>query len=80
MRQTIRQAQKEGFDRIAVVCGAWHAPVLAQMPKASADTATLKRMAKVKVQATWIPWTNRRLSYYSGYGAGIESPGWYGHL
>src|SRR5581483_10221905 len=26
MRQTIRAAQKEGFERIAVVCGAWHAP------------------------------------------------------
>ncbi len=29
MRQSIRAAQKEGFERIAVVCGAWHAPVLA---------------------------------------------------
>ena len=80
MRQTIRQAQKEGFTRIAVVCGAWHAPALAQMPKASVDAAVLKGLTKVKVQATWIPWTYRRLSYNSGYGAGIESPGWYAHL
>ncbi len=29
---------------------------------------------------TWVPWTHRRLSRASGYGAGIESPGWYGHL
>ncbi len=28
MRQTIRAAQAEGHRRIAVVCGAWHAPVL----------------------------------------------------
>ena len=28
MRKTIREAQKEGFARVAVVCGAWHAPVL----------------------------------------------------
>ena len=26
------------------------------------------------------PWTNSRLSYRSGYGAGVESPGWYGHV
>ena len=80
MRQTIRQAQKEGFERIAVVCGAWHAPALATMPKPSVDAALLKGLPKVKVQSTWIPWTYRRLSYYSGYGAGIESPGWYAHL
>ena len=29
---------------------------------------------------TWIPWTNDRLSYRSGYGAGVASPGWYAHL
>ncbi|WP_394829786.1 DUF5682 family protein [Pendulispora albinea] len=28
MRRTIRAAQREGFARIAVVCGAWHAPAL----------------------------------------------------
>ncbi|HEV2460575.1 MAG TPA: DUF5682 family protein, partial [Ktedonobacterales bacterium] len=28
MRQFIRAAEKEGFQRIAVVCGAWHAPAL----------------------------------------------------
>jgi len=27
-----------------------------------------------------VPWTHGRLSYHSGYGAGIESPGWYEHL
>ncbi|MGB3758789.1 MAG: DUF5682 family protein [Rivularia sp. (in: cyanobacteria)] len=80
MRKTIRAAEKEGFQRIAVVCGAWHAPVLSQMPPAKEDTALLKGLPKIKVQATWIPWTYGRLSYSSGYGAGIESPGWYHHL
>ena len=27
--------------------------------------------------ATWIPWTYDRLSMWSGYGAGVHSPGWY---
>lgn len=34
----------------------------------------------MKVETTWIPWTHARLSYDSGYGAGIKSPGWYHHL
>lgn len=80
MRQTIRAAQKEGFQRIAVVCGAWHGPALATMPPEKEDKELLKGLAKVKTQATWVPWTYGRLSYRSGYGAGIESPGWYHHL
>lgn len=93
MRQTIRAAAKEGFGRIAVVCGAWHAPALdgtvpgvgahgrAPAPRdEKADAALLKGLKRVKVEATWIPWTNSRLSYRSGYGAGVTSPGWYTHL
>ncbi len=80
MRQTIRAAQKEGFKRIAVVCGAWHAPVLVEPGPAKADTALLSGLPRIKVEATWIPWTNSRLSYRSGYGAGVTSPGWYEHL
>lgn len=80
MRQCIRAAQKEGFSRIAVVCGAWHAPVLTSPGAAKSDNALLSKCRRVKVEATWIPWTNSRLSYRSGYGAGITSPGWYEHL
>jgi hypothetical protein len=80
MRQTIRAAIDEGFQRIAVVCGAWHSPALVDLAGAQHDTALLKGLAKLKVQATWVPWTHGRLSYHSGYGAGIESPGWYEHL
>ncbi len=82
MRQTIRAAQKEGFQRIAVVCGAWHSPVLteAALKTTKGDASTLSGLKRVKVDATWIPWTNDRLSYRSGYGAGVTSPGWYEHL
>jgi hypothetical protein len=80
MRQMIRAAEKDGFERIAVVCGAWHAPALAQLPAAKQDAAVLKGLPKVKVQAAWVPWTHGRLQWVSGYGAGIESPGWYDHL
>ena len=33
MRQAIRAAQREGFERIAVVCGAWHVPALSRVRK-----------------------------------------------
>lgn len=80
MRQTIRSAQKDGFQRIAVVCGAWHAPVLVDPGPARADSSLLSKLKRIKVAATWIPWTNSRLSYRTGYGAGVTSPGWYEHL
>ncbi len=80
MRKTIREAEKQGFQNIAVVCGAWHTPALVKMPPAKSDHALLKGLPKLKVEATWIPWTHGRLLMNSGYGAGVESPGWYQHL
>lgn len=79
MRKMIRQAEREMYTTIAVICGAWHAPALTAMPKQKDDDKLLKGLPKVKVECTWIPWTYSRLSYYSGYGAGIASPGWYEH-
>src|SRR6266702_2432860 len=43
MRQAIRAAQAEGFQRIAVVCGAWHAPALSDPGDAKTDAAHLLR-------------------------------------
>ncbi|HEV2241088.1 MAG TPA: DUF5682 family protein [Streptosporangiaceae bacterium] len=80
MRQAIRRATREGHERVAVICGAWHAPALARRGPASADAALLKGLTRRKVTLTWVPWTYDRLSYRSGYGAGITSPGWYDHL
>lgn len=80
MRKTIREAEKQGFEKIAVVCGAWHAPALVEMPPAKQDTAILKGLPRLKVEATWVPWTYGHLLMSNGYGAGIESPGWYQHL
>ncbi len=81
MRQTIRSALKAGRRRVAVVCGAWHAPELTRpLPPASADVKLLRGLPRRKVRTTWVPWTHSRLVYASGYGAGIASPGWYSHL
>ncbi len=81
MRQTIRAALRRGHTRVAVVCGAWHAPELTwPLPPASRDTATLRGSTRRKVTLTWVPWTHERLASASGYGAGVTSPGWYHHL
>ncbi|WP_304452975.1 DUF5682 family protein [Nocardiopsis sp. YSL2] len=82
MRQTLRRVLKEGHDRVAVVCGAWHAPALRDVNDypIKDDTALLRGLPKAKVNATWVPWTHGRLAADSGYGAGVSSPGWYHHL
>ena len=78
MREHIRKAQKK-FDKVAVVCGAWHNIALEKIDdyKSSEDKKLLKGLPKVKCEYTWIPWTYERLSRSSGYGAGVISPAWY---
>ncbi|MFF5633960.1 DUF5682 family protein [Streptomyces sp. NPDC012825] len=80
MRLRLRAARKEFGDSVAVVCGAWHVPALALRTTVAADRALLKGLPKVRTEATWVPWTHRRLARRSGYGAGIDAPGWYHHL
>ncbi|MEZ5979131.1 MAG: DUF5682 family protein [Planctomycetota bacterium] len=79
MRREVRRAEKDGFERIAVVCGAWHVPAFARSSRKE-DDALLKGLAKRKVSATWTPWSYSRLTSASGYGAGVAAPGWYEHL
>ena len=81
MREAIRKAEKEGKQNIVFICGAWHAPALLLCKeKKKTDTPLLKKLPKTKVASAWIPWMNSRLAWVSGYGAGLESPGWYEHL
>lgn len=80
MRQGIRVAQQEGFLRIAVVCGAWHVPALKKAVPAKHDAQLLKGLPRIKVDATWVPWSYPHMTRDSGYGAGIHSPGWYEYL
>ena len=80
MRKVLRTTVKDGYQRIAVICGAWHVPALQSLPAAAADDRLLRGLPKMKATLTWVPWTYGRLSYASGYGAGIRSPGWYDHL
>jgi hypothetical protein len=82
MRRAIRGVLRDGAARVAFVCGAFHAPAVhpdARVPVRE-DTALLAGLPKVKVTATWAPWTAGRLAVASGYGAGVTAPGWYQHL
>jgi len=79
MRNQIRNAIKNKYDRIAVICGAWHVPALNDLsgfPHKN-DRAILKGLPKIKTEATWIPWTYERLARAGGYAAGVNSPAWY---
>ncbi|MFC9288441.1 DUF5682 family protein [Streptomyces sp. NPDC057052] len=83
MRLRLREALKEfgdGDGSVAVVCGAWHVPALRRTTALTADRALVRGLPKVKTDLTWVPWTHRRLARAGGYGAGIDSPGWYAHL
>ncbi|QGY02440.1 hypothetical protein MMSR116_11585 [Methylobacterium mesophilicum SR1.6/6] len=83
MRGAIRRAGRDGFARIAVVCGAWHVPALARHDargQSAADAATLKGLPKTKVASAWAPWSYERLATASGYRAGVLSPEWYDTL
>ncbi|HWY03734.1 MAG TPA: DUF5682 family protein [Candidatus Acidoferrum sp.] len=80
MRTNIRATLKEVEGNIAVVTGAWHISGLRQATKPADDRALVKDLPRLKVEATWVPWTDSRLSAFSGYGAGVISPGWYRHL
>ena len=83
MRTGIRDAVRDGYRDIVVVCGAWHVPALANAldaRQAKSDAALLRGMPKTKVAITWVPWTHRRLASATGYGAGVTAPGWYHHL
>ncbi|NND33306.1 MAG: hypothetical protein HKN76_12010 [Saprospiraceae bacterium] len=79
MRQKIRAAIKSGYQKIAVVCGAWHAPVLTDLssPGASDDAKILRGLKRTTAAYTWVPWSYNRIARHTGYGSGVISPYWY---
>jgi hypothetical protein len=78
MRREIRRVMAEGIaaEKIVVVCGAYHAPVLTlDLPGMSDDeAAALPRRAS---KLTLMPYTYFRLSAQSGYGAGNHAPAYF---
>ena len=77
-----RRARRQADGRVAVVCGAWHAPALAgKLPPAAADAALLRGAAEAQGRADLgavdaLPAGRRR----PATAPGSTSPGWYHHL
>jgi hypothetical protein len=80
MRLEIASAAEEAQGPVAIICGAWHVPALLTKVSQAEDKALLKGRPKSKIKATWAPWTEPRLAYGSGYGAGVVAPGWCQHV
>lgn len=78
MRRQIEDAIGRGFkpEKIVVVCGAYHAPVLTGDYPAMTDDefASLRRRAS---KFTLMPYSYFKLSSQSGYGAGNQAPAYY---
>ncbi|MBX2816822.1 MAG: hypothetical protein KTR24_12520 [Saprospiraceae bacterium] len=79
MRSELRKALKEGHERVAVVCGAWHVPALKHLANYSStkDDKQWKSSRMERTSASWVPWSYGRIAKHSGYGAGVVSPFWY---
>ncbi len=75
MKRVIMQAEKEGFEKIFCVCGAFHVEGLQNNePMSNTDENNLP---KVSAKATLMPYSYYRLSQLSGYGAGNDAPAYF---
>src|SRR5690606_21669692 len=73
MRTAIQKSTSEGYQRVAVVCGAFHVPALRTNVKSIKATNS----KTLKTEAIWIPWSYERLTQANAYGAGVHHPTWY---
>ena len=78
MRRVLADAIARGHapERIVVVCGAFHAPVIGLEQPAMSD-AELASLPSAPCQLTLMPYSFFRLSSMSGYGAGNEAPAYF---
>lgn len=75
MKRVIVQAQKEGFETVFCVCGAYHVDGLEH--NAPLTDEEEKKLPRVPVSTTLMPYSYYRLSQRSGYGAGNQAPAYF---
>lgn len=86
MRDGIRACWEEGLENVAFVSGAFHSPAL--FPKSALwrtqdeDKQAIEDYMALadsihNSSATMIRFTNQRLANFTGYGAGVDSPGFF---
>ncbi|MBK8954774.1 MAG: hypothetical protein IPM34_04355 [Saprospiraceae bacterium] len=77
MRWCIRECCKNAYSKIAIVCGAWHAPVLTKDFLDITKHEEEPKLETADVGSCLIPWSYKHLSLNQHYTAGIHSPQWH---
>ncbi len=75
MKKVIVQAQKDGFEKVFCVCGAYHVEGLKNNEALTDDEE--KKLPRTESNVTLMPYSYYRLSQHSGYGAGNEAPAYF---
>ncbi len=75
MRDQIQKISKD-YEKIAVVCGAWHSPVFLENTNFKIINKDYKTLKQISINTSIIPWSYERLVMSNNYTAGIESPTW----
>ncbi|MEP7195482.1 MAG: DUF5682 family protein [Saprospiraceae bacterium] len=76
MRTELRSLLKQNPKKLAIVCGAWHAPALCIPSSIPIVKMDLKNLQTVPINVNIIPWSYSRLALDKYYSAGVESPVW----
>jgi hypothetical protein len=82
MARHIRRSS-ERYQRILVICGGWHKPVLEaswRTAEPMTDAISAEQFNFQRHGLYLIPYSERRLESYAGYGAGMPSPAFYRQL
>ncbi len=80
MRHVLRKVYRKGYSKLAVICGAWHGPVLeVEMVKDKKEASPVIQKEK-QTNSCIIPWTYRHLRSSPSYTAGVPAPLWHEYL
>lgn len=77
MRCRLREWIHTGHTKIAVVCGAWHGPVLTSQVLEKTHKEGEPDLKLTNVRNCLIPWSYKHLSLNQNYTAGIKAPQWH---
>ncbi|MBK9107034.1 MAG: hypothetical protein IPM92_01290 [Saprospiraceae bacterium] len=77
MRCRLREWIHSGHTKIAVICGAWHGPVLTPHVLENTHLEGEPDLKLTTVRSCLIPWSYKHLSLNQNYTAGIKAPLWH---
>ncbi len=80
MKNELVKIIESGRKKIAIVCGAWHAPIFDQIEIKSKTLFTDRKFKKLDIAQSLIPWSFQRMALSKYYTAGISSPVWHQFL